>query len=155
MTPMMTVNCTLDERRIDKVQDKDMKQMEGKRGLVVGIANAQSIAYGCAKVFRDVGADVAVTYLNEKAEPHVRPLAESLQSQIIVPCDVREVGQLEAVFAQIEQQWDSLISYCTPSHTHPRKICSIASRTVPQLVLRWRWTFRATRSFAWRSWRNR
>lgn len=85
-----------------------MKQMEGKRGVVIGIANAQSIAYGCAKAFRGAGADVAVTYLNEKAEPHVRPLAESLQSQITMPCDVREVGQLEAVFAQIEQQWGQL-----------------------------------------------
>ncbi|MGZ5819108.1 MAG: SDR family oxidoreductase, partial [Burkholderiaceae bacterium] len=79
--------------------------LAGKRGLVVGIANEQSIAYGCAKAFRDAGAEVAVTYLNAKAEPHVRPLADQLESPIIVPCDVREAGQLEAVFANIEKEW--------------------------------------------------
>lgn len=85
-----------------------MKQLEGKRGLVVGIANADSIAYGCARAFRTAGAELAVTYLNEKAEPCVRPLAESLDSKIIVPCDVREEGQLEAVFAKIASQWGRL-----------------------------------------------
>ncbi|MGZ3241998.1 MAG: enoyl-ACP reductase FabI [Burkholderiaceae bacterium] len=82
--------------------------LAGKRGLVVGIANEQSIAYGCAKAFRAAGAEVAVTYLNEKAEPHVRPLAEKIDSPIIVPCDVREKGQLEAVFAKIEKEWGAL-----------------------------------------------
>lgn len=82
--------------------------LAGKRGLVVGIANNQSIAYGCAKAFHDAGAEVAVTYLNAKAEPHVRPLAEQLGSPIIVPCDVREPGQLEAVYAQIEKEWGEL-----------------------------------------------
>ncbi|MGZ3158569.1 MAG: enoyl-ACP reductase FabI [Burkholderiaceae bacterium] len=82
--------------------------LAGKRGLVVGIANEQSIAYGCAKAFRDAGAEVAVTYLNAKAEPHVRPLADQLESPIIVPCDVREAGQLEAVFANIEKEWGAL-----------------------------------------------
>lgn len=85
-----------------------MFNLHGKKGLVVGIANDQSIAYGCAKAFHDAGAEVAVTYVNAKAEPHVRPLAESLNSPIIVPCDVREPGQLEAVFAQIAQQWGQL-----------------------------------------------
>jgi enoyl-[acyl-carrier protein] reductase I len=82
--------------------------LAGKRGLVVGIANEQSIAYGCAKAFKAAGAEVAVTYLNEKAEPHVRPLAEQMGSPIIVPCDVREKGQLEAVFAKIEKEWGAL-----------------------------------------------
>jgi enoyl-[acyl-carrier protein] reductase I len=82
--------------------------LAGKRGLVVGIANEQSIAYGCARAFKAAGAEVAVTYLNEKAEPHVRPLAEQMGSPIIVPCDVREKGQLEAVFAKIEKEWGAL-----------------------------------------------
>lgn len=85
-----------------------MKMLEGKRGLVVGIANDQSIAYGCAKAFHAAGAALAITYLNEKAEPHVRPLAESLESPIITPCDVREEGQLERVFAQIASHWGQL-----------------------------------------------
>jgi len=83
-------------------------QLRGKKGLIVGIANEHSIAYGCAKAFKDAGADVAITYLNEKAEPYVRPLAEKLQSPIIVPCDVREPGQLEAVFARIDNDWGKL-----------------------------------------------
>lgn len=82
--------------------------LAGKRGLVVGIANADSIAHGCAEAFRQAGAELAITYLNAKAEPHVRPLAEALGAPIIVPCDVREPGQLEAVFARIEREWGQL-----------------------------------------------
>ncbi len=85
-----------------------MFTLSGKRGLVVGIANADSIAYGCARAFRDAKAELAVTYLNSKAEPHVRPLAESLDASIIVPCDVREDGQLEAVFDTIAREWGRL-----------------------------------------------
>ena len=83
-------------------------RLKGKKGLVVGIANDDSIAYGCAKAFRDEGAELAITYLNAKAEPHVRPLAESLGSPVIVPCDVREPGQLESVFAAIAETWGEL-----------------------------------------------
>jgi enoyl-[acyl-carrier protein] reductase I len=82
--------------------------LQGKRGLIVGIANEQSIAYGCARVLRNAGAELAVTYLNEKAMPYVRPLAEQLDSPIIVPCDVREPGQLEAVFSSIRDAWGRL-----------------------------------------------
>jgi enoyl-[acyl-carrier protein] reductase I len=82
--------------------------LRGKKGLVVGIANDHSIAFGCAKAFRDAGADLAVTYLNAKAEPYVRPLAEELGSSIIVPCDLREPGQLDAVFAEIGNRWGKL-----------------------------------------------
>ncbi|RMH90962.1 enoyl-[acyl-carrier-protein] reductase FabI [Lysobacter pythonis] len=82
--------------------------LAGKRGLVVGIANAESIAHGCARAFREAGAALAVTHLNAKAEPHVRPLAEALEAPIIVPCDVREPGQLEAVFERIERDWGRL-----------------------------------------------
>jgi enoyl-[acyl-carrier protein] reductase I len=82
--------------------------LQGKRGLIVGIANEQSIAYGCARVLRNAGAELAVTYLNEKAMPYVRPLAEQLGSPIIVPCDVREPGQLEAVFSRIRDAWGRL-----------------------------------------------
>jgi enoyl-[acyl-carrier protein] reductase I len=82
--------------------------LQGKRGLIVGIANEQSIAYGCARVLRNAGAELAVTYLNEKAMPYVRSLAEQLDSPIIVPCDVREPGQLEAVFSRIRDAWGRL-----------------------------------------------
>jgi enoyl-[acyl-carrier protein] reductase I len=86
----------------------ESKVLHGKRALVLGIANEQSIAYGCARVFRQLGADLAVTYLNEKARPHVEPLARELGATILVPCDVGRSGELEAVFQQIRDVWGSL-----------------------------------------------
>jgi enoyl-[acyl-carrier protein] reductase I len=82
--------------------------LKGKRGLILGIANEHSIAYGCAEAFCAAGAAVAVTYLNDKAEPFVRPLADKLNSPLVLPCDVRIPGQLEAVFAQLDQAWGGL-----------------------------------------------
>ena len=82
--------------------------LAGKRGLVVGIANENSIAYGCARAFRAAGADLALTYLNAKAEPYVRPLADALKASIVVPCDVRIAGELEAVFERIATEWGRL-----------------------------------------------
>src|SRR5436190_20055575 len=79
--------------------------LEGKRGLVVGIANDQSIAWGCAKAFRALGAELAVTYLNEKAKKYVEPLARELESPIVMPLDVRAPGQREAEFERIAQDW--------------------------------------------------
>lgn len=84
------------------------KILRGKRALVLGIANEHSIAYGCARVFRDLGADLAVTYLNEKARPYVEPLAKELGASIFAPCDVAQSGQLESVFEQIRTTWGSL-----------------------------------------------
>lgn len=80
----------------------------GMKGLIVGIANADSIAYGCARAMQAQGAELAVTYLNDKAEPYVRPLAQALQCPIIVPCDVEKAGELEAVFAQLVERWGRL-----------------------------------------------
>lgn len=79
--------------------------LAGKRGLVLGIANQQSIAFGCAEAFRALGAEVAVTYLNDKAKPHVEPLAQALNSPVFLPCDVNAQGQLEAVFEAMAAQW--------------------------------------------------
>src|SRR6202012_3191181 len=62
--------------------------LEGKRGLIVGIANENSIAWGCAKAFRAFGAELAVTYLNDKAKKFVEPLARELKAPIIMPLDV-------------------------------------------------------------------
>ncbi len=85
-----------------------MKQLAGKKGLVIGIANDSSIAWGCGKAFKRFGADLAVTYLNEKTKQYVAPLAERLEASIFLPCDVQEAGALEAVFAAIEKQWGQL-----------------------------------------------
>jgi enoyl-[acyl-carrier protein] reductase I len=82
--------------------------LAGKKGLVVGVANDQSIAYGCAQVMRQLGASLALTYFNAKAEPYVRPLAQQLEADIIAPLDVEDPGQLEALFAQIGQRWGKL-----------------------------------------------
>jgi enoyl-[acyl-carrier protein] reductase I len=82
-----------------------VKLLEGKRGLVVGIANEQSIAWGCAKAFRALGAELAVTYLNDKAKKYVEPLARELEAPIFMPLDVRTSGQMEAVFERIAMTW--------------------------------------------------
>jgi enoyl-[acyl-carrier protein] reductase I len=84
------------------------KLLEGKKGLVVGIANDRSIAWGCARAFRAFGADLAVTYLNDKAKKHVDPLARALESSIVMPLDVREPSQMEAVFERIAKEWGKL-----------------------------------------------
>ena len=82
--------------------------LKGSRALVVGIANDQSIAYGCAAAFHELGADLAITYLNEKARPHVEPLARALDSPIFMPLDVAVPGELERVFDTITRQWGQL-----------------------------------------------
>lgn len=82
--------------------------LSGKKGLVVGIANAQSIAYGCARVFKAAGADLAVTYANVKAEPYVRPLAEDLAASLILPCDVQEDAEMDGLFAALSRHWGRL-----------------------------------------------
>jgi len=84
------------------------RPLEGRKALVIGIANESSIAYGCARAFRTLGAELAVTYLNEKAKPHVEPLARELGAAIFLPCDVSVSGQLEAVFAQVRETWGRL-----------------------------------------------
>jgi enoyl-[acyl-carrier protein] reductase I len=82
--------------------------LEGKRGLVLGIANDQSIAWGCAKAFRALGAELAVTYFNEKAKKYVEPLARELEASIFLPLDVQVPGQMEALFERISNEWGRL-----------------------------------------------
>ena len=82
--------------------------LAGKRGLITGIANDQSIAYGCARAFKRHGAEVAVTYLNEKARPYVEPLARELEAPIFMPLDVLAAGSLEAVFDAMARKWGRL-----------------------------------------------
>jgi enoyl-[acyl-carrier protein] reductase I len=82
--------------------------LTGYKALVVGIANDQSIAYGCARAFREAGAELAVSWLNDKARPHVEPLAQTLEAPITGAVDVAQPGQLEAMFEQIRQKWGRL-----------------------------------------------
>jgi enoyl-[acyl-carrier protein] reductase I len=80
----------------------------GQKALVLGIANEHSIAFGCARAFRKVGAELAITYLNDKARPYVEPLARELEAPIFLPLDVQKAGQLEAVFEQVGRTWGRL-----------------------------------------------
>jgi enoyl-[acyl-carrier protein] reductase I len=82
--------------------------LAGKRALVAGIANEHSIAWGCARAFRELGAEVAVTYLNEKAKAWVEPLARSIDSPLLLPLDVARPGELEAAFEAIGKHWGGL-----------------------------------------------
>src|SRR5215475_16063034 len=82
--------------------------LKGKKALVIGVANEHSIAYGCAKAFRELGADLALTYLNDKAKPYVEPLARSLEAPLFLPLDFSQPGMLEAAFERITQTWGRL-----------------------------------------------
>ncbi|MFG1320973.1 enoyl-ACP reductase FabI [Xanthobacter autotrophicus] len=108
-----------------------MFSLQGHKALVVGVANDQSIAWGCAKALRAQGADVAITYLNARAETFVRPLAEDLGASLILPLDVGVPGQLELVFEEIGEKWGRLdtllhsIAFCPREDLHGRVIdCS-------------------------------
>lgn len=101
-----------------------MFSLEGKKALIAGIANDQSIAYGCAKALSDQGAELAITYPSEKAEHYVRPLAESLGAELILPLNVTQDGEFAAVFDAIAQKWGRLdvclhsIAFCPREDLH-------------------------------------
>ncbi len=107
-----------------------MAMLSGKQALVVGIANEHSIAFGCAKALREQGADLAVTWLNDKAEPHVRPLAQDLGAQIQMRLDVSSDDETEALFSRIEERWGKLdilvhsIAFAPKDDLHGRVIDS-------------------------------
>lgn len=84
------------------------KPLAGQKALIVGVANDSSIAYGCAKAFRELGADVAITYQNEKARPFVEPVAQELGADIFMPLDVTQPDQIQALFDTISQRWGKL-----------------------------------------------
>lgn len=104
--------------------------LQGKKGLVVGIANDQSIAWGCARMFHDAGAELAITWFNDKARPHVEPLARQLGAGIALALDVEQPDQLEAVFDAIGAQWGRLdfllhsIAFAPKSDLHGRVVDS-------------------------------
>ena len=96
---------------LPKVWDEDTRigdMLKGKRGLIVGVANRDSIAFGCAAKLRAFGAEIALTYLNDKAKPHVQPLAEELDTDLCLPLDVMQPGQLPQVFEQLRERWGKI-----------------------------------------------
>ncbi len=111
-----------------------MFSLADKVGLVVGIANEQSIAWGCAMAFRDAGAQLAVTYTNAYAEGRVRPLAERLGAAIVRPLEVTDDADMDAIFAAIDERWGRLdfllhcVFYCPKNDLHARAIDSSLAR---------------------------
>jgi enoyl-[acyl-carrier protein] reductase I len=104
--------------------------LTGRNGLVLGIANEHSIATGCARAFAAQGAKLGVTYLNDKAKPHVAAVAESLPCAFLLPCDVQKPGELEAVFDEVKARWGRLdfllhaIAFAPAADLHGRVIDS-------------------------------
>jgi len=82
--------------------------MQGKRGLVMGVANDHSIAWGIAKMLSEHGAELAFTYQGEALGKRVKPLAESVGSKIVMPCDVEDVPTVDAVFDRIKSDWGKM-----------------------------------------------
>ncbi|MFL9824980.1 enoyl-ACP reductase FabI [Rhodoplanes sp. SY1] len=121
---------------LPKVWDPDTRigdMLKGKRGLVVGVANEHSIAFGCAAKLRAFGAELALTYLNDKALKYVQPLAEQIQASLLMPLDVEKAGETAAVFDRIKTEWGHLdflihsIAYAPREDLHGRVIdCSEA-----------------------------
>jgi len=85
-----------------------MSNLSGKKGLVIGIANEHSIAWGCAKALYEEGAEVAITYQTEKAKQFVEPLASQINPPIFLPLDVQDNAQMENLFHEITQKWGEL-----------------------------------------------
>lgn len=111
---------------------KNLVDLTGKRGLVIGIANEHSIAAGCAQAFQNCGARLAATYLNEKAKPFVAPVAEAIGVEWMAPCDVRVPGDLEALFERVKVEWGGLdfllhsIAFAPKEDLHGRVVDSSA-----------------------------
>ena len=96
---------------LPKVWDENTRigdMLKRKRGLVVGVANDHSIAFGCAAKLRAFGAEVALTYLNDKSKTYVEPLAKQIDADLLLPLDVTQPGQVQAVFEQIREKWGSI-----------------------------------------------
>ena len=82
--------------------------MAGKRGLVMGVANSRSIAWGIAKAAHSHGAELAFTYQGDALGKRVKPLAAELGSDIVMPCDVTDSDSMDAVFTELEKRWGKL-----------------------------------------------
>src|SRR6202000_2393669 len=82
--------------------------MNGKRGLIMGVANDHSIAWGIAKALATHGAELAFTYQGDALGRRVKPLAETVGSKIILPCDVEDIASVDSVFAELKKQWGTM-----------------------------------------------
>ena len=91
--------------------------MAGKRGIILGVANDKSIAWGIAKAIAAQGAEIAFTYQGDALKKRVVPLAESLgcSPNMVLPCDVTDEESVDAVFQALEQEWGKIVSWSMPS----------------------------------------
>ena len=94
--------------KVWRPDDRIGDMLKGKRGLVVGVANENSIAFGCAAKLRAFGAEIALTYVNQRTLDFVKPLAEDIQASLLLPLDVEKPGDLESVFERIREEWGQL-----------------------------------------------
>ena len=129
--------------------------LKGKKALVTGIANDQSIAWGCAKGLHAFGADLAITYLNDKAKPYVEPLAKEVEASIFMPLDVQARDSWRPFSKHQEEVGQARHHACIRSPSLRRAICRAASSTARKKASCWPWRCRAGRSSAWRSWPSR
>ena len=138
---------------VNEIQSRPL--LAGQKAVVFGVANEESIAYGCAKAFRSVGADLAISWMNEKARPFVEPLARELGPSITGQVDVCVAGQLEAMFEQFAQIGAGSTSSSSQSRSRPRPISRAGSSTAPRKASPRRWTSPAISSSGWPSSRRR
>ena len=82
--------------------------LSGQKALIVGVANDRSIAWGCAEAMHRSGAEIAMTYLNERARPYVEPLAQAVEASLLLPFEARDAAQVDAVFEAIAAKWGNL-----------------------------------------------
>ncbi|STY25407.1 enoyl-[acyl-carrier-protein] reductase, NADH-dependent [Legionella taurinensis] len=124
------------------------------KGLIVGIANNDSIAWGCAKVLHEAGCELAITYQNEKTRAYIEPLVNEIACPIVMPLDVREADQMDALFERSKRIGAVWISLSTRLLLRRKAICRGVWWIVPAKDLWSPWTFPAIHSFAWLTRRN-
>jgi enoyl-[acyl-carrier protein] reductase I len=91
-----------------QTRDESRQVLQGMKALVTGIANEHSIAYGCARAFRELGAEVAITYADDKAKPYVEPLARAMEAPVFMRLNASKPEDFEAVFERIRGEWGKL-----------------------------------------------
>ncbi len=126
--------------------------LKGKKALVTGIANDQSIAWGCAKAFHAFGADLAITYRSEKTKRYVDPVVKKVDPAIYMPLDVQKPGELEAVFAAVKKKWGKLDIVLHSIAFAPKEDLQGGSSIAPRTDFSWQWSSHAGLSFGWPSW---
>ena len=132
-----------------------MLELKDKRALIVGVANEQSIAWGVAQALGRAGSRLAITYLNQKAEPYVRPLADSVGAEIVMPLDVSKEEEEDQLFRRISESWSGLdivvhsVAFAPGDDLHGRVL------SLPRVGLRRRWTFPCILSSGLPAGRNR